>query len=102
HLGERCACLCGQPLVNVVLVNPVANFTRPYTHAGMQTSAPEYLGFLTIEDAISKILAQIKRTTALAEALDLSVEVFGLVLGPPHPRTQMLQVRNLFNKMGRN
>jgi hypothetical protein len=58
----------------------------------MQTSAPEHPGLCTIEDPISKILAQIKRTTTLTEVLDLPVEVYGLVLGPPHPRAQMLQV----------
>src|SRR5712691_992178 len=82
HLGECRSCLCGKPLVDGVLVHPIANFACPCTHAGMESTAPEYLGFLPIEDAIGKVLAQVKFPAIPAEALDFRLELFGLILRP--------------------
>jgi hypothetical protein len=73
-------------------MHPVPDFACPGTRTGMQASTPEHLSLGTIENAIGKVLAQIKLTSAAAQMLDLPVEVCGLVLGPQHPRSHMLEV----------
>src|SRR4029453_13103168 len=89
--GERRSDLCGDTLIDVVLVYPVPDFTCPGPHTGMQAGSPEPLGLRTIKHAIGEVLAQIKLASAAAQTLDLPGQVFGLVLGPWHPRPQMLK-----------
>src|SRR4029450_10131045 len=78
HPGERRRGLGGQPLVDVVLVHPIANLTCLWAHTGMQPSAPEYLGFLPVEEAIGEVLIQVKCAAPLAQAIDFHLQVFGL------------------------
>ena len=43
HLGQRSGRLRGEPLVDMVLMNPRTDFTCSCTGAGMQTAAPKHL-----------------------------------------------------------
>src|SRR5262249_27131299 len=71
YFGQRGGRFGGEPLVNVVLVDPIANFACPCVQAGMETTAPKHLGLGVIEDAVEKVLAQIKLSTPPTQAFDL-------------------------------
>jgi hypothetical protein len=86
HLRERSSGFGCQSLVEDVLVHPIAYFTSPCAYTSVEPTAPQHLAFLAIEQRIGEVLAQIKGAAILAEAFDLGLEVFGLVLHPEQPR----------------
>src|SRR4026209_667155 len=67
NFRERRRSLCGQSLVDVVLVHPIADFARAGAYPGVQTSTPKNLSLGTIQYAISKVFTQIKPASAAAE-----------------------------------
>jgi hypothetical protein len=81
----------GQALVDMSLVNPVANFAGVRAQAGMEAASPQNQRLLRVKDAIDEILAQVKFAPELPEELNFLLKVLRLLLRPGHPGPQVIQ-----------
>src|SRR5688572_17998700 len=91
NLDQRGSRLGYQPLVDVVLVNPVTNLQFAFPKARVQAGAAEQFCVVLVENAINKILSQIEQAAKPFEALDLFFERFGFAVDPRHPRAQVFE-----------
>jgi hypothetical protein len=89
-LGQSSGHLGRQPLIDMILVNPVANLARALTDAGMESCAPQHLAFITAEDPIDEIAVQVELASRAAEPFYPVLELLRFLLDPGHPGTQVI------------
>src|SRR5688572_4271775 len=74
NLDQCCSRLGYQPLVDIVLMNPVTNLQFAFPKARVQAGAAEQFCIVQVENAINELLPQIEQAAKSFEALDLFFE----------------------------
>src|SRR5919106_1863584 len=92
HFCQCCAQLCGEPLTDEVLMNPIANFESLFTDSRMQTRTSEHAGFTLIEYSVYIIFAAVKAGAKLSYQLEFRFKRLRFMHSPGHERKQMFLI----------